>query len=204
MLEVRYFFFFTSSSFKNGLKASKYFSTHSYNFLVIRISLFVYVSATVTDGDVGVYRVFKPWVEGDEDGINDDDGDVTWNDWASDANQWTTAGCGSADDGGSDNSGYGTGADRKATYEDGVTFTWEDDGVWKAFDMSTTLAQGWYDGTINENGVFIQAYSGVDFNASLYSTERSSNQPYWTFYFTTGEPEPSGINARRRKILTGQ
>lgn len=144
--------------------------------------------------NVSAYRVFKPYVEGDENGVNDDDGDVTWNDWASDANEWTTAGCESADDGGSDNSGDGTGADRKATAEDteGV------DAVgWYGWDISSDLAQGWYAGTINEEGVvLINAGSNYKY---FRSTEYASDQPFWTFTYTTGgAPTP---NRRRAMML---
>jgi len=147
----------------------------------------VYCNAQTSIQDVSAYRVFKPWVEGDESGVDDDDGDVTWSDWASDAYEWTTAGCNSADDEGVDNSGDGTGADRKATAED--TESNVGSGNWYGFDISASLAQGWYDGTINEEGIIL--YSGADYQR-YSSTEYTSNQPFWVFTYTTGAPPEAG------------
>jgi hypothetical protein len=138
-----------------------------------------YCIVHTSTSSASAYRVFKPWVEGDESGVDNDDGDVTWNDWASDANEWTTAGCNSADDGGSDNSGDGTGADRKATAEDVVSVTTA--ATWYQWDISTTLAQAWYDGTANENGVVLIGDGNTQFDA----TEHPLEQPYWVFTYTT-------------------
>lgn len=137
---------------------------------------------------VGAYRIFKPWVEGDEDGIDNNDGDITWADWASDANEWTTIGCESADDGGSDNSGDGTGADRKATAEDTDPTALTE---WSDWTMTDALAEGWYAGTIEEEGILLRWYSGSVLLMGFRSTEYSSNQPYWVFTYSTGEPPPA-------------
>lgn len=68
---------------------------------------------------VVAYRMFKiAFVEGT--GTGQDVAGVTWNDWSSDDYEWTSAGCNSTDDGGSDNSGDASGADRKATAEGSV------------------------------------------------------------------------------------
>ena len=144
-------------------------------------------------------RIFKPWVEGDENGIDNDDGDVTWNDWASDAMEWTTAGCASADDGGSDNSGDGTGADRKATAESTVDVT---ASGWYSWTISNALAQGWYDETINENGVFMLASTagGATGNNVYASCENATaaNRPRFSFTYTTGGGAPA---ARRDQVI---
>ena len=140
---------------------------------------------------VGAYRIFKPWVEGNEDGVDDDDGDVTWNDWASDANEWGTEGCLCANDGGVDNNVdddacVATRADRKATAEDTdqtVTTSWNE------WTMTDALAEGWYAGTINEEGVLLEYVSGTNALVGWRSTEYASEQPYWVFTYTTnGEP----------------
>lgn len=149
-----------------------------------------------SSGSVSAYSVFKPWVEGDEDGIDDDDGDVTWSDWASDANEWTTEGCLCAYDDGVDNS-YDDGpcanhrrADRKETAEDTETVDAAD--TWYAWNMSSALAQAWYDGTKNEEGIYlVDVESGYNL---FYSTESAeAEKPFWVFTYTTdGEPEAAG------------
>ncbi len=155
--------------------------------------LHLYCSTNSTDGNTGVYRLFKPWVEGDEDGGNDDDGDVTWNDWASDANEWTTEGVLCFQDHGVDNNADnntceagGSRADRTATEEDVVNVTTVN--TWYQWDIGTTLAQAWYDETANEEGVFILAEGST--SNTFISTEGASNQPYWVFTYTGGE-EPA-------------
>lgn len=137
---------------------------------------------------ISVYSVFKPWVEGDEDGVDNDDGDVTWNDWASDANEWTTGGCNSADDGGSDNSGDGTGADRKETAEDTETINAVG---WFAWDITAALAQAWYDETKNEEGISMIGSSGP--SNKFRSTEYGSNQPFWVITYTATTFGYSGV-----------
>jgi len=156
----------------------------------------IYCYNNSTDDNISAFSIFKPWVEGDEDGVDDDDGDFTWNDWASDADEWTTAGCNSADDGGSDNSGDGTGADRKETAEDTENVT--ETLTWYAWNMSAALAQAWYAGTKNEEGVVLQYSSGGNW---FRTTENASEQPFWVFTYTTdgnGEISPE----RRRRILS--
>lgn len=166
-------------------------------------SLYCYGGAN--SADVSVYRVFKPWNEGtlvgsDPADAAEGEGVVTWDDWSNDDEEWTTAGCESTDDGGSDNSGDGTGADRKATAED--TETISSTGAWYAWNISSALAQGWYDETINEEGIILLTSTTVQ--QSFYSTEFGSNQPFWFFTYTTdGEPEPAA-NFRRRKIILSQ
>jgi len=132
---------------------------------------------------IRAYRVFKPWVEGTQNGGTNEPG-ATWNDWDNDDWEWTTGGCGSADDGGSDNSGDGTGADRKATQESsqGVNST-----GWFVWTISADLAQDWYDGSANENGILLYTSSG---GTSLWRGSENSIglQPHWTFTYTIAGP----------------
>lgn len=155
----------------------------------------LYCSINDTDGDNIAYSVFKPWVEGDEDGIDNDDGDVTWNDWASDANEWTTEGCLCAYDDGVDNSTddgpcNATKADRKATAEDTENVTTVN--TWYAWNITAALAQSWYDGTKNEEGILLFASTAIN---TFYSTESAEVQkPFWVFTYTTGgAPEPGQV-----------
>jgi hypothetical protein len=142
---------------------------------------------------VGAWRIFKPWNEGLGDGddyadVAEGEGVITWNDWSNDDEEWTTEGCLCARDDGVDNS-YDDGpcnqairADRKETAEDTyqtVTTSWNE------WDISTTLAQGWYDGTINEEGVLLGWVSGSLSLVGFRSTEYASDQPYWVFTYTT-------------------
>jgi len=143
---------------------------------------------------VGAYSVFKPWNEGNEDGVDPADapegeGIVTFNDWSNDDEEWTTAGCNSADDDGVDNSGDGTGADRKATPEDTEDIV---TGTWFGFDMSSALAQAWYDGTKYEEGVLLKSISGDYGMLGFRSTEAAEvEKPFWVFTYTIGEIPPT-------------
>jgi hypothetical protein len=157
----------------------------------------LYCYAYYNDDNISAYRVFKPWVEGTEDGADDDDGDATWNDWASDANEWGTEGCLCADDDGVDNSSDdGTcanhvRADRKATAEgDAVSVTGTG---WYVWTISAELAQAWYDETAESNGiVLVGTLSGIN---RFYSTENytdASKAPSFTFTYTTEGEEAVG------------
>ena len=163
--------------------------------------LSMYTIGNVADGMVEAYSVFKPWVEGNENGTDNDDGDVTWNDWASDANEWATAGCGSADDGGSDNSGDGTGADRKSTYESTIEVTTV--STWYGIIVSSALAQAWYAGTKNEEGIYLKSPTSGCNNAFYSIEDIGANTPFWTFTYTTGGAPASTLKGRRRVISGG-
>jgi len=115
---------------------------------------------------IWVHRIFKAWPI---------ETDVTWNDWDNTALEWTTAGCGNADDAGSDNSGDATGADRtstanatynKAAWEGGKYQTW----------TITTLVQGWVNGTMANNGVRISTDIGdcITDNGTYSSSENAT------------------------------
>jgi len=159
-------------------------------------TLSAYCATFYSNKVVPIYRVFKPWVEGNDNGIDNDDGDATWNDWASDASEWGSSGCASASDAGSDNSGDKSGSDRKATAEDNLTINAT--GWWE-WDITTGLAQAWYDGTANENGV-VMGPSAITYSVKMGVTE-GSNPAYYTFTYTVGGA--ANKNQRRRKILIG-
>jgi len=151
------------------------------------------------ESNISAYSIFKPWVEGDDNGVDNDDGDVTWDDWASDDYEWTTAGCACADDAGVDNDIDGGGcydaaADRKATAEDTENITAAD--TWYAWNMSSTLAQAWYDETKNEEGILL--VSDVSDTDRFYSTESAEDEkPFWTFTYTSGAPAAG----RRERVI---
>jgi hypothetical protein len=159
-----------------------------------------YCSLNSGTKDISACRIYKPWNEGTENGANCTDPGCSYNDWACDDYEWTTAGGQCAGDDGSDNSaddgtcGSAT-RDRRATAEDTESVGASD--AWFAWNISTALAQDWYDGDANEEGIMLMC------DASGYSyfrtTEYTSNQPFWTFVYTTGGgPE---IPNRRRRII---
>lgn len=140
-----------------------------------------------TSAVVSAYSVFKPWVEGTGTGGSCTNG-CSWNDWDCTLNEWTTSGCGCAGDDGSDNSQDGgtcnsSGRDRKSTAESSTNinaaatqFDW---------DISVALAQAWYDGTKNEEGVVLVSATGDNIMSSVESVT-AANRPFFTFVFTTG------------------
>lgn len=149
-------------------------------------SLFVYDHRS-SSGDVSAYRVFKPWVEGTDDNVACTDG-CEWGEWrCSDAQAFGTAGVACANDDGVDNSQNGTcdatGRDRKSTAESTVSQS-ATSNVWYGWDISNALAQGWYDGTINEEGIILETTSGG--NDALYrSTEAAQTEkPFFVFTYT--------------------
>jgi hypothetical protein len=166
-------------------------------------TLWIHTNTVPNSGDVSAYRIFKPWNEGALDGTDPADaaegeGVITWNDWSNDDEEWTSAGCASADDGGSDNSGDGTGADRKETAEASVTVSAA--ATWYGIHISATLAQGWYAGTINEEGVLLVMDANND-DINFRPSEYSSNQPYWSFY--TSDAAVGARPSRERRPIRG-
>jgi hypothetical protein len=164
-------------------------------------SMIVSVGTVTTGGNVAIYRIFKPWVEGDDVGINVSDSGITWNNWNGNyvrtciGNYWADAGAACARADGEDNN-YGwstamtcedTTADTDSPYEDIVNVT----GVGRtAFEISVTLAQGWYDGTYNENGVLFTAAANVNIiMASIEKTWTPNSEDYrgWKFIYTVAE-----------------
>jgi len=147
------------------------------------------------DDELKAYRVFKNW---NSDGLQDASSCVgqeyavpTWVDWSCQANEWTTVGCDNADDGGSDNSGDGTGADRKATED--ATIDVGSTG-WKTWTIPTALAQGWYDEDFNENGhIFISQNTGL---TQIVSTDgTAADRPRYIFTYTVGGAPTMNIGA---------
>ena len=81
-----------------------------------------------------------------------DEEDVSYNEWDCTSDfDWATVGCDNASDGGSDNTGDGTGADRMASAIDSVQITFTPG--WYVWDMDTALVRDWADGTAEEGGV---------------------------------------------------
>jgi len=151
---------------------------------------------------VSAWRVFKPWVEGTQDGTTNPPG-ATWNDWDNDDYEWTTAGAQCANDDGVDNSSddgacdASTRRDRKATAESQVECA--TDATWYGWDISNELAQGWYDGSIEEEGILLWIEENF-LVAQFHSTENASNQPHFTFTYTTAA---AGVDKPRKNIMSG-
>lgn len=147
----------------------------------------LYCSENTTDGVIDAYSNFKPWVEGDDNGVNNDDGDVTYNDFQSDALEFATEGCICADDDGVDNSNddgdcTSANADRKETAESSTEVTTTG---WWSWSVTSALAQAWYDETKNEEGIFLLNRALDNNDNDFTSTEGASNQPFWVFTYTT-------------------
>lgn len=160
-----------------------------------------YCTDNTEDATIAAYRNFKPWVEGDEDGVDDDDGDVTYNDWASDEFEWGTAGCACANDDGVDNNQDGTcdasGRDRKATAEDTENVTTVN--TWYAWSVTAALAQGWYDGTINEEGIILPYATAGNNTFATTENATAANRPFWTItYHTPGGRRNREIRSKLR------
>lgn len=140
------------------------------------------------DGDISAYRVFKPWVQGTGTGGGCTDG-CSWLDWdCAGNNDWTTVGCLCIGDDGSDNSQDGgtcnsSGRDRKATAESTTNVTTTGRFGW---DISNALAQGWYDGSFNEEGIVLDPDGQSNNVFSSVEHVTAGNRPFFTFVFTTG------------------
>jgi hypothetical protein len=150
-------------------------------------------SGNYSDGNTNVYAIWKnQWVKGDENGTDNDDGDVTWNDWASDANEWTTAGCMSATDTRTYNTGDGTGGDRALTAESIVNVTTTN--TWYSWAISTTTATEWYgQASGQEGGLLLQTgIASNDFASSENAT--AANRPRFSFTFETGGAPPAAAS----------
>lgn len=155
----------------------------------------LYSNSGVYNATIAGYRIFKPWIEGTQTG-SPSSGGCNWTFWdAINAYNWTTAGCNSADDAGSDNSGDGTGADRKETAEGSAT--WTGINQWQSISISSGLAQDWYDGDANEEGLYLKPTSNW---SSFKSTEHAtaSIRPRFSFTYSTGAPPAA---ARRDQLI---
>lgn len=122
-----------------------------------------------------VYRALKTWLENS----------ATWNSWNGDFS-WGSGGGLSASDAGVDNSGNGTGSDTKLTETASVSIN-ECTETFHDFTI-TSLVQGWIDGTMTNNGVFIKPTDGAIGTDSFYfiSSENAttSDRPYLTVIYS--------------------
>jgi len=131
---------------------------------------------------ISAYQALKPWEETDS----------SWNQWdKSGSNEWGTAGAMNADDAGVENTGDGSGADRKATAafaEAGQTGTGTKTlGSGQA--GFTALAQAWLDATATDTyGIVIRCTSVADtyqfYRSSEYGT--TAERPKLTIVYTAG------------------
>jgi len=136
---------------------------------------------TSLGGDpIYAYRLLKPWVEGTQTEGTSPPG-ATWNDWDNDDYEWGTAGAQNASDDGTDNSGDGSDYDRWATASGTIATTTDD--AYNNLVLPDSLCQKWYDGTYNENGVFL--VTDVSGDGFANSSEAASNQPQWYFVYHT-------------------
>ena len=129
--------------------------------------------------DIGFFQVFKPWEEMDS----------SFRQWdISGANDWTVWGCKSADDGGVENSGDGTGADRVATAD--ISVSGETGVGTKVYGSGAAgfiqLVQDWLDGTFTDTrGVSIQQTADSDdyliYRSSEYAT--AADRPKLTIVY---------------------
>lgn len=121
------------------------------------------------------YRALKTWLESS----------ATWNSWNGDF-AWGSGGGLSASDAGVDNSGDGTGSDTKLTETASVSIN-ECTETFHDFTI-TSLVQGWIDGSMTNNGVFIKPTDlAVGTNTFYFiSSENSStaDRPYLTIIYT--------------------
>lgn len=154
----------------------------------------LYSSGTDTPLDtIYAYRVFKPWREGTSDAwpCTVTAGGVTYDDWDCIDYEWGTAGCDNASDAGSDNSGDGTDYDRKVTPEGaGVVITQGWQYKWYSWSISTELATGWYNGTIDENGIILIGRiedSYTHFRSTEHAT--ASQRPFFVFTYDQTEQD---------------
>lgn len=120
-------------------------------------------------GEYDVFEVYRAWTEGG----------ATWNTYDG-SNAWGTAGC------------LNTTSDRSATPLDN-----NDDpssATWLAWSIGAALAQAWYDGGTDENGVVIDAVHANDAGkyVNVNSTENGSNPLFWTITYEAGAPPAAG------------
>jgi hypothetical protein len=111
------------------------------------------------------YQVLRPWTQTAS----------TWNNYATSL-AWTTAGCGGV---GTDVAGSATGT---------VAVTTGQAGTWIEIPLSTSLVQGWVDGTASNNGVLLkdttEAAYEMRYRAENYTT--ASERPQLVIEHTTG------------------
>lgn len=176
-----------------------------YGKVIISCNLHVCLSAA--DGlsgekTVGVLRVFKPWIEGNLDGQDPEEGEgSTFNDWSADSMEWAIPGCHNQDDNGVDNEGDGAGADCKATPESTVTvpqtsaFPWISQGF-RTWSISPELVTGWYSGEYQNNGLIMKTIAPWGWVHPLTAEAYNIGQrPFFEIEYvdTTSAPGTEGI-----------
>jgi hypothetical protein len=163
-----------ASVFKTLIKTNNLSGLLPANATITSCVCSLYVTTNTADGYIYAYRVLKPWTETG----------ATWNDWVTTDYEWTTVGCMSAADS-VDNSGDGVRPDRWATPAgDSVNVTTVN--TWYGFSVGAALAQGWYDGTIANNGILLTASWATPnntFASSEYTTD-ATKIPFWTITYT--------------------
>lgn len=130
-------------------------------------------------GTWSLYRVFKPWTEGE----------ATWKRWDNaNSKEWGTQGCHNASDAGSDNTGDGTDYDRTSTAIATLSkAAW--DNYTRAFRQFTitNAVQNWVDGTWSNNGVYlVGAGNSCDNTLSSSENATSANRPKLIIDYTEG------------------
>lgn len=148
--------------------------------------------------NISAFRVFKPWTEAG----------ATGNDWVATASEWTTPMADNASDSGSDNSGDGTGYDRKSTAESTVNYPgWTNiDYIWKDWTLSTSLVSGWVNGTITNNGVLMRGVTANQSKDIIWTSSESataSDHPKLTVTYTAPEATPTAAVGHPRTLRYG-
>ncbi|MFH1585407.1 MAG: LamG-like jellyroll fold domain-containing protein, partial [archaeon] len=154
--------------------------------------MYLYCSAEVNsqDRNISAFRIVKPWVEGTQNGGTASPG-VTWYDWDNADLEWGCPGVCLADDSAKDNEGDLTDYDRKATAEDSVTIT-SCAGSWFNWDL-TNATKNWYNGSWNENGVFmLSSGDGIPQSRKLFTSSEGtiSYRPYLNITYTLETDNP--------------
>ncbi|RJP74936.1 MAG: hypothetical protein C4524_12375 [Candidatus Zixiibacteriota bacterium] len=144
---------------------------------------------------VGALRVFKPWVAGTLDGQNPGQSEgCTFNDWSADSLEWALPGGHYQNDTGTDNTGDGEGADCMQTPESLVlipqtaAYPWVTPG-YRVWEISPGLVQGWYQGTIANNGLALKTVYPWGW-AHIRSEEYADHtkRPYFVVTYLTSSP----------------
>ncbi len=152
-------------------------------------SIYVYDDRTTVTGLVFAYRMLKPWVEGTDDNVACTDG-CEWAEWdCANTKPFTDPGAECDLDGGdnsseTDASCVADSADMRTTAESSKSIDGTNDAVWLTWSLTNALTQGWYDGTINEEGIVLRANSTGNPDLLIRSTEAVADSNFPVFRFT--------------------
>ena len=151
--------------------------------VIVACTLRVYAEYVSASNTLASYRICKPWYENE----------VTWRRWRTGtAYDWQYGGAqslGMTACAVCNNTGDGTGIDHEGTVSSSASFS---STGWVKVPVDTCHANAWLTGDDVNNGVNIEGGS-IGAITTITSTEGSSNQPEWDFYYT----EESGVpNAR--------